>query len=155
MIRNNVYTYPTLFDLGSSQTYSKFIKASVFLLKVATLRIFSWDGPNIQTSTKIMGPSRSHQSDRFDFTRKPKALRKTLHCFTPLFACVLSILPLTIGGSFFRSMRFFTTMCLFCSNTTGAMGPCQGAQAMHGILFEKIPADASPNHHLKLGELPA
>ena len=40
MIRNNVYTYPTLFDLGTSQTYSKFIKSSVFLLKVATLRIF-------------------------------------------------------------------------------------------------------------------
>ena len=62
-----ITSYPTLFDLGPSQTYSKFIKSPVFLLKVATLRIFSWDGPNIETSTKIVGPSRSHQSDGFNF----------------------------------------------------------------------------------------
>ena len=60
---------------------SKFIKSSGFLLKVATQRIFSWDGPNIETSTKIRGPSRSHQNDGFNFSRKPKDLAKNLAQF--------------------------------------------------------------------------
>lgn len=74
-------------------------------------------------------------------SRKPKALAKNPAQFhTSSCMCSIHTSHQNRGKFCVRSMRFFTTMRLFCNNTTGAMGPCQGSQAMHGILFEKIPS---------------